>query len=202
MCPQNQSIQPKASHKYFDHTYQKTVVKILPGEFYSSVEDEYITTVLGSCISVCLYDTQNHIGGMNHFMLPQSKSGDWAGNTSAARYGNYAMEHLINTLIKTGAIKHNLIAKIYGGACFQSDVHKDIGETNISFAKDYLKMEDILIFEEDVGGAYSRRITFSPLTGEIFLKKINIINHTIRNRDALYETSLKETPIEGEITLF
>ena len=100
----------QASFFYFDSHFQYDAVKVLPGEYFVSGDELVITTVLGSCIAACLWDTHMRVGGMNHFLLPDSDAPDVTG-----RYGSYAMELLINELLKRGARRENLQAKIFGG---------------------------------------------------------------------------------------
>ena len=102
-----------ATNLYFDRTYDSHAVKVLPGEFYATPKDLLLVTVLGSCVAACIRDPELGIGGMNHFMLPDTDSAGPAGN--AARYGSYAMEMLINQLIKLGAVRARLEAKVFGG---------------------------------------------------------------------------------------
>lgn len=195
-------IQPKAQHRYLDHQTKKWTTKILPGEYFVTDTDECIVTVLGSCIAACIYDKKLGIGGMNHFMLPASKNGDWAGVSAASRYGNFAMEHLINGIIRKGGLKKNMIAKIYGGSNFQENATLKVGNDNISFAQEYLKTEGIFVLEEDLGGAHSRKVIFHPKTGETSIKKLDVTNHTVQTRDSTYKDNIEHKEIAGDITLF
>lgn len=195
-------IQPKAQHKYIDHATKKPTVKILPGEYFVTNEDECIVTVLGSCIAACIYDKKIGVGGMNHFMLPASKDGEWAGVSASTRYGNFAMEHLINDILKRGGLKQNMVAKVYGGSNFMEKTTIAVGDDNIGFARDYLRTEGIFVLEEDLGGSHSRKVTFHPQTGEVNIKKLDVTNHTVQVRDSAYKENLDHTEIAGEVTLF
>ena len=174
----------------------------MPGEFYTTEKDEMLVTVLGSCIAACIYDKELGIGGMNHFMLAHSKEGKWAGDSLSARYGNFAMEHLINELLKNGALKNRLIAKVYGGADLINSKVLTVGDENIKFVKEYLKTEGIKILEEDLGGNYSRKIYFTPSNGQVSMKKINLKNNTVLEREARYEKDLTKKEIDNDVELF
>ena len=127
-------------NRFFDKKHNVVSARILPGEYYVSNNNEMITTVLGSCISACVYDIKNKIGGMNHFMLPHFEGEVTSfGNCVSAetRYGNYAMEHMINDILKHGGLKKNFEVKIFGGARIISKI-TDVGQVNIDFILDYL----------------------------------------------------------------
>ena len=174
----------------------------MPGEFYSTNKDEMLITVLGSCIAACIYDKKTGIGGMNHFMLPHSEQGKWAGGSLATRYGNFAMEHLINELLKNGALKKNLKAKVYGGSDLINSKSLSIGKDNIKFIHEYLKLEGIPILEEDLGGNCSRKIYFTPMDGETSVKRIELKNDTILEREERYEEELSKNDIDNDVELF
>tara|TARA_R110000868_G_scaffold189695_1_gene432931 strand:+ start:119143 stop:119745 length:603 start_codon:yes stop_codon:yes gene_type:complete len=195
-------LQRKSSHHYIHSKNHKWTTKIMPGEFYATANDEMLVTVLGSCIAACIYDEQTGLGGMNHFMLPHSEDGKWAGNSLATRYGNFAMEHLINELLKKGALKERLRAKIYGGGDCISSTRKTVGNANIDFVREYLKVEKIKILDEDLGGNCSRKIYFTPNNGQTTVKKIHIKNDTIREREDRYEHELEVNKIDNDIELF
>ena len=135
---------------------------IAQGAFLASADpQETLSTVLGSCVAACLWDPIVAVGGMNHFLLPN------AGNDADAvssRYGINAMEMLINTLLKQGALRRRLRAKLFGGATMSSNL-ADIGGLNARFAKTFLANEDIPCVAESLGGDAARRVTFHPTTG-------------------------------------
>lgn len=198
-------LQPTAKSHYFDPTVGVEAVKILPGEYYVSEHQErMIVTTLGSCISACIRDTKLGIGGMNHFMLPFSDDGQWAGVSSSARYGNFAMEHLINDILKRGGTRMRLEAKIFGGGIMYGDNKSmNVGENNIAFAREYLRTEHIMIAAEDVGDRFSRKVYFQPGTGKVVVKRLSMLkNDTIEEREKAYSASLTTQPIESEIELF
>jgi chemotaxis protein CheD len=137
---------------------------IIQGEYHVSKDDsEVICTVLGSCVAVCLWDGMARIGGMNHFLLPSGGAG--SDDQRSMRYGVNAMERLINDLLKGGARRDRLQAKLFGGARIGANL-KDIGGSNAIFARDFLRTEDITLVAESLGGTSARRITFHPTTGK------------------------------------
>ena len=158
----------QASFFYFDHHFQYNAVKVLPGEYYVSNENLVIMTVLGSCIAACLWDSRMRVGGMNHFMLPDGDSIDVSG-----RYGSYAMELLINEMLKLGARRETMQAKIFGGAqVMHSFTTMNVGERNTNFVVNYLHTERIPVVSEDVLDIYPRKVCFFPVTGKAMVKRL------------------------------
>lgn len=202
---------PEFTHinHYWDNQRQEVVAKILPGEFYIAKAPVAIATTLGSCISACIWDQRSGIGGMNHFMLPltekEAHEVDWGQRgmaSDATRYGNFAMEHLINIILKNGGRKKNLRAKVFGGGKVLKQM-SDIGDKNIRFVLNYLETEKIIVESSDIGSFYPRKILFEPMTGKAFVKRLNNLhNDTIARRETSYKDSLDHTPIEGDVELF
>lgn len=194
--------------RYLDKSEKRFIAKILPGEFYvSKYDNELIATTLGSCVSACIWDETNGVGGMNHFMLPMSdveaSKVTWGNVASdATRYGNYAMEHLINEILKNGGIRRNLRAKVFGGGCVLNQSN-DVGARNAEFVRLYLHQENITVLSEDLGDVYPRKVLFDPLTGRARMKKIrNLENDNIVAREQSYRYDIEHTPVEGNIELF
>lgn len=121
-----------------------------------------LSTLLGSCVAVCLHDRVAKLGGMNHFLLP----GGGGMRGRSLRYGVHAMELLINALLKRGARKADLAAKVFGGGRMSSAL-RDIGGGNIAFARAFLSREGIPIVAESLGGTRARRLHFWPATGRV-----------------------------------
>ncbi len=162
--------EPLASHHYFDREFGLQAVKLLPGEYYLTADNMVLTTVLGSCVSACLRDVSSGIGGMNHFMLPDEADGDAA---ATMRYGAYAMEVLITQLLKAGARRERLEAKVFGGGAVLANMTMlNIGERNADFVLRYLQAERIRIAAQDLRGKLPRRINFFPLSGRVTVKKL------------------------------
>jgi chemotaxis protein CheD len=151
------------------------VVTLHPGDVYSSSEDLVICTILGSCVAVSLFDPRTGMGGLNHFMLPgpvESKNPVLSPN---AKYGMYAMELLINDMIKKGARKSDLIAKVFGAASvldFSTEMGNRIPRGNIEFTFSYLAAEGIPVAAKDVGGTEPRKVFLFAHTGKVLLKRI------------------------------
>ena len=194
-------------NRYWDKTFELIAAKILPGEYYVTQENELITTVLGSCVSACIRDREMGIGGMNHFMLPittseKLKKGSEAIVGQATRYGNYAMEHLINTILSNGGKRKNLELKVFGGGKIIPTL-TDVGIKNIDFVLDYIEQEGLNLLSHDLGDIYPRKIIYFPQTGKVRMKKIqDLHNDTIAQREEQYLSVLKNAPIEGEVELF
>jgi chemotaxis protein CheD len=195
-----------AVNRYWDLQHDMPAAKILPGEYYVTNADEIITTVLGSCVSACIRDRARLVGGMNHFMLPASDSGDWGGSSSltstSTRYGNYAMEHMINEILKHGGQRRNLEVKIFGGGQMIQAM-TNIGKRNINFVRQYLAVEGLQVVSEDLGDIYPRKIIYFPASGRVRLKKLMTMhNDTIVRREQAYQRDLRLHPLEGSIELF
>lgn len=156
----------EASFFFWDANFKNDAVKVLPGEFFVSDEDMLIVTTLGSCIAACLWDRERRIGGMNHFMLPEG-SGD------SGRYGSYAMELLINQLMKRGASRSSLEAKVFGGgAVIASMTSLNVGERNTQFVMDYLRTERIPVVSKDVLDTCARKVCLLPASGKVLMKRL------------------------------
>lgn len=156
----------EASFFFWDAHFRNDAVKVLPGEFFVHDEDMLITTTLGSCIAACLWDREKRIGGMNHFMLPEG-SGD------SGRYGSFAMELLINEMMKRGASRTTMEAKVFGGGAVISGMNTiNVGERNTKFVIEYLNTERIPIVSRDVMEIYPRKVCFLPASGKAMVKRL------------------------------
>lgn len=192
--------------RYWDKQHNVVATKLLPGEYYVTAKNEIITTVLGSCVSACIRDRRLGIGGMNHFMLPLCNGQGWGGAgdvvSSATRYGNYAMEHMINNILTHGGQRRNLEVKVFGGGKIIKAM-TDIGIKNIQFVRDYLKQESLEVVGEDLGDIYPRKVIYYPATGRALMKKIkHLHNDTVARREEAYMQDIEDKPVEGKIELF
>lgn len=189
--------------RFWDSSRSMVVAKVLPGEFYVSKHNELISTVLGSCIAACIYDEQLGLGGMNHFMLPGVKDmEDINANDLNCRYGNWAMEYLINELIKNGACRHSLKIKLFGGGKIIRSM-TDIGIGNIRFANAYIQDEALELVSHDVGGPWPRKVVFNPQTGKAHVKKLRQMhNDTIEKREVRYLHDIEAQDAKTNIELF
>jgi len=182
----------------------KNHISIHIGEYYASSEPAVIHTVLGSCVTVCLFDPLNRVGGMNHILMPGKV--DMKCFNSAARYGVNAMELLINRIMTLGGDRCGLVAKVFGGAHVISAISREngMGRKNVEFAFEFLKKEEIRIISQDLGGTDSRKIFFHTDTGDVFLKRIPPILQTrMAQEEALKLKRMQKAAYKsGEITLF
>jgi chemotaxis protein CheD len=193
--------------RYWDTANDSWTAKILPGEFFVTTNAETITTVLGSCIAACIRDTVLGYGGMNHFMLPEDNSvggNSWMNGSDglSTRYGSYAMESLINELMKLGARRERLEVKIFGGGKILPSM-TDVGAKNIAFAKSFLKLEGFNIAAEDVGEIYPRRVVYFPQSGRVMLKRLRALDASaIASRETQYQKNLVTKPADDDVELF
>jgi chemotaxis protein CheD len=192
--------------RHFDPREGKVVAKLLPGDYYVTFGDEMIFTVLGSCVSACVRDRVLGIGGMNHFMLPQDSaeaSKPWGSSASAAtRYGNVAMEMLINDILKNGGRRDNLEFKLVGGGRVL-DAMTDIGARNIEFVRNYMKQEGFRVLGEDLGDEHPRKVMFHPKSGSARVKKLTRNRPAeIVERERRYSRKIESAPVAGDVELF
>lgn len=159
----------EASFFWWDAQFKSEAVKVLPGEYYVDSEDLLVMTTLGSCIAACLWDRRAGVGGLNHFLLP-----DAGGQGSdSGRYGAFAMELLINQMLKRGATRGGLEAKVFGGGQVIAGMdHSTVGERNTRFVLDYLKTERIPVVSKDVLDIYPRKVCFMPASGKAMVKRL------------------------------
>ena len=189
---------------YFDSSFDIDAAKILPGEYYVTRSDMVLVTVLGSCVAACIRDRVSGVGGMNHFMLPDSNGDSSDPNNISARYGTFAMEMMINQLLKTGARRQNLEAKLFGGGNVMRGLSTaNVGPRNAAFALDYLRTERIVIAGQDMLENYARKVYFFPNSGRVLVKKIRTMhNETIVEREQAYQSRLTVGDIQGDVELF
>ncbi len=178
--------------------------KIGPGDLLVLDSDEWITTVLGSCISVCIRDRKIKVGGINHFMLPETVNSDSDTLFMAARFGGVAMEQLINGIMSRGGRRENLDIKVFGGARI---MHSDVGEQNIAFVKNYLSTEQLPVIAFDVGGCEARKIRYQPKTGKALVKylpsvtSVDVVNK-LSAEERAYQRSMQSKTSDSSIELF
>jgi chemotaxis protein CheD len=197
-------ISSLAPNTYYDRQFECEAVKILPGEYFVTSREIVIVTVLGSCVSVCLRDRLNGIGGMNHFMLPGNSDGGMSPISASARYGVYAMELLLNHLLKLGARRSYLEAKVFGGgSVLRGMTANNVGDRNAEFVRDYLATEKIQVVAEDLLDIYPRKVYYFPATGRVMVKKLKSLhNTTLFDREMEYSLRVKKSAVSGDIDLF
>ena len=200
---------PQATLPGFEH-YQRYwfrkgecfAVKIKPGEFYVTRNNEAITTVLGSCVAACVRDPVVGIGGMNHFILPSVEAHSSAPLIESARYGAYAMEQLINEILKFGGRRERLEVKISGGGNMIRGM-SDIGEQNVKFISEYLQYEGLKIISSDVGGIQPRSIAYLPLEGRLLVKKLATLhNDRLMEAEEKFQRKIEAETTAGDVELF
>lgn len=189
---------------YFDRKHNIEAAKISPGEYYATAREMLLVTVLGSCVCACIRDRVGGMGGMNHFMLPDSGHDQNDPLGSSARYGAYAMEILINQLLKMGAKRNNLEAKVFGGAAVLRGFTVNVaGESNADFVLRYLQTEKIPVAAQDLLDIYPRKVYYFPHTGLVRVKRLKTVhNDTIITRESEYKSRLNYSRIEGDVELF
>jgi chemotaxis protein CheD len=188
----------EASFFFWDANFKNDAVKVLPGEFFVSDENMLIVTTLGSCIAACLWDRERRIGGMNHFMLPEGQGG-------SGRYGSYAMELLINQLMKCGASRSSLEAKVFGGgAVIASMTSLNVGERNTQFVFDYLRTGRIPVVSKDVLDTCARKVCMLPASGKVLMKRLapNNADALVAQERAAAEKAAPQATAGGSVDLF
>ena len=183
--------------RYFDKQFQLEAAKILPGQYHAAADDMLIVTVLGSCVSACLWDPRLRIGGMNHFMLPG------ASGASSATLGLYAMEVLINRMLKLGADRKRLVAKVFGGASVLEGMDAlNVGTQNGAFVLEFLAEEGIPVRAQDLYDVCPRKVYFFTASGKVLVKRLGALrNDTIEQREREYLARL-EGGRAGEVEIF
>ncbi|MDD4978883.1 MAG: chemoreceptor glutamine deamidase CheD [Gallionella sp.] len=191
-------------NRYFDRNFNVEAVKILPGEYFVTGRDMVLVTVLGSCVAACIRDKVSGIGGMNHFMLPDSNSEGGNPVGMAGRYGSYAMELMINQLLKSGARRCNLEAKVFGGGnVLRGFTVANVGQRNSEFVLDYLHNENIELKAQDLLDIYPRKVYYFPKTGRTLVKQLRSVhNDTIVQREQQYITRIRSSGVQGDVELF
>jgi chemotaxis protein CheD len=193
-----------APNIYYDRQFESDAAKLLPGEYYVTRQEMALVTVLGSCVAACIRDNRSGVGGMNHFMLPDGGADRGTPASESARYGAFAMEVLVNELLKLGARRPNLEAKVFGGGAVMSGLTQaNVGERNAAFVLEYLRTEGVALAARDLLDIYPRKVYFFPRTGRVVVRKLKSLhNDTIMQREVEYRSRLRGAHVEGDIELF
>jgi chemotaxis protein CheD len=198
-------------YRHHSGKFDREIVTIHPGEYFASSDELIIATVLGSCIAVALYDRRLRFGGLNHFMLPGTvRSSEQLLFSETGKYGMFAMEHLVNEMMKLGSRRENLVAKVFGGGSVlrtgnRYDPNKaSVSKSNIDFAFTYLETEGIPVDTSDVGGTEARKIYLFPDSFRVLLKRITgKLVTDVEQEEKEYLESIKKKQAPGEdVTLF
>ncbi|MDL1863230.1 chemoreceptor glutamine deamidase CheD [Betaproteobacteria bacterium PRO7] len=203
--PRFSGVPGEARTVLYERDFGRNAVKVLPGEFFVSDEDIVITTVLGSCVAACIWDRHAGVGGMNHFMLPGGEGGSRDADPIglAGRYGVFAMEQLINELIKRGGRKANFEAKVFGGGqVLRNMTSINIGERNAQFVEQFLRTEGIRIGARDLLDVHPRRVAFFPATGRALCKKLAQADASLVAAEQQYNAKLSAARVGGDVELF
>ena len=200
---QGAELQHEATNFYYDPQHKIDAVKILPGEYYVTNRDMLIVTVLGSCVSACIRDPLFNVSGMNHFMLPEGPAEGGVASASA-RYGSFAMELLINQLLKLGARRNALEAKVFGGGnVLRALSAGNVAERNAAFVISYLETEKIPVVARDLGGTQPRKVYQFVKDGRVRVKRLGTLaNDSIFERERDYRSRLRVAEPAGEVELF
>ncbi|WP_342361713.1 chemoreceptor glutamine deamidase CheD [Terrarubrum flagellatum] len=196
-------IRAGGNHRFYDASSGAWMVKVLPGEYHvTSMPEEVLVTILGSCVSACIRDPVRGIGGMNHFMLPQGATGSWGDEQNSTRFGNFAMEKLINELLKMGCSRSSLEIKVFGGGNV-IESSSQVGTKNAEFVLRYLKAEGLNCAAQDLEGRFPRRIQYHPLTGRVVRKLLGTGETSgVAREETEYAKRLVTHKTSGDIELF
>ena len=191
------------THRYRDPRFAEMAVKVFPGEHHvTGSADEMLVTVLGSCVSACIRDPLIGVGGMNHFMLPEAGGSGWDTASASMRYGNVAMERLINDIMTRGGARDRLEIKVFGGGNVMNGT-ANIGHRNADFVESYLLTEDLPIAAAHLRGNLPRRIHYFPATGKVLLLELRRTeDEVVFDREALYKSKIQSEPVAGSAELF
>lgn len=191
------------ARRYFDTHFKATAIKIFPGEHHvADQESEMLVTILGSCVAACVRDVATGIGGMNHFMLPESAGAGWDTDSASMRYGNVAMERLINDVLSRGARRQSLEIKVFGGGNVLGGT-TNIGHRNADFVEEYLAAEGFSIAASHLRGHLPRRIHYFPSTGRVMLLELRRAEHDdVAFREKAYKQKIQIEPVAGSVELF
>ena len=194
---------PAVARRYRDPQFEEIAIKIFPGEHYVSDQpDEMLVTILGSCVAACIRDPFLGIGGMNHFMLPEANGAGWDTASDSMRYGNVAMERLINDILARGGIRQRLEIKVFGGGNVMNGT-ANIGHRNADFVEDYLAAENLPIAAHHLRGRLPRRVHYFPATGKVLLLELQRTERdALVENETSYKSRIQVEPVAGSIELF
>jgi chemotaxis protein CheD len=192
-----------STRRYRDPRFDAIAVKVFPGEHHVTASaDEMLVTILGSCVSACIRDPLISVGGMNHFMLPESGGAGWDTASASMRYGNVAMERLINDILARGGARERLEIKVFGGGNVMNGT-TNIGHRNADFVENYLLTENLTISAAHLRGNLPRRIHYFPATGKVLLLELRRAEEAaVFDREAIYKSKIQSEPVAGSAELF
>jgi chemotaxis protein CheD len=199
-----QALLQAAPRGYFDQRFNARIVNVPPGGHdISDVADEVLSTVLGSCVAACLRDPMAGIGGMNHFLLPGEDGLAEGQSLDDLRFGTAAMEVLVNALLKRGALRSRLEAKVFGGAAMMATAGEAVGTKNAAFIVAFLAREGIPVKSQDLGGAHPRRVNYAPVSGRAWINSLDLHRAAgIRVSEQTYRSSLARREDVADVEVF
>jgi len=191
------------ARRYRDPRFDAVAIKVFPGEHYvTSAPDEMLVTILGSCVTACIRDPEAAVGGMNHFMLPEAAGAGWDTASDSMRYGNVAMERLINDILARGGRRQRLEIKVFGGGNVMNGTTR-IGDRNADFVEEYLAEENLPIAAHHLRGNLPRRVHYFPLTGKVMLLELQRTEEeAVARSEISYKSRIQVEPVAGSAELF
>jgi len=203
VVPESENV-TSGTRRYRDPRFDAIAVKVFPGEHYVTASaDEMLVTILGSCVTACIRDPLVGVGGMNHFMLPEAMGGGWDTASGSMRYGNVAMERLINDILIQGGVRQRLEIKVFGGGNVMKGATSNIGHRNADFVETYLLAENLPIDAHHLRGSLPRRVHYFPSTGRVMLLELQRTEEeAIVRSERLYKSKIQVEPIAGSAELF
>jgi len=193
----------KAARRYRDPRFDAIAVKVFPGDHYvTAIADEMLVTILGSCVTACIRDPLAAVGGMNHFMLPEATGAGWDTASASMRYGNVAMERLINDILARGGARQRLEIKVFGGGNVMNGT-TNIGHRNAEFVEQYLAAENLTIAAHHLRGNLPRRVHYFPVTGKVMLLELHRTEQdAVVREEVSYKSKILIEPVGGSVELF
>lgn len=199
----HEGSESSAARRYRDPRFDAVAVKVFPGDHYVTADaNEMLVTILGSCVTACIRDPLIGVGGMNHFMLPESAGSGWDTASASMRYGNVAMERLINDILKRGGARERLEIKVFGGGNVMKGT-TNIGHRNAEFVEEYLAAEGLPIAARHLRGKLPRRVHYFPATGRVMLLELQRYEQeAVVRSEASYKHKIQVEPDAGSVELF
>jgi chemotaxis protein CheD len=191
------------ARRYRDPRFDAIAVKVFPGDHYvTAIADEMLVTILGSCVTACVRDPLAAVGGMNHFMLPEATGAGWDTASASMRYGNVAMERLINDILARGGARQRLEIKVFGGGNVMNGT-TNIGHRNAEFVEQYLAAENLPIAAHHLRGNLPRRVHYFPVTGKVMLLELQRTEQdAVVREEVSYKSKILIEPVGGSVELF
>jgi chemotaxis protein CheD len=177
-------------------------IKVGPGEYHVTDNTEVaIATLLGSCVAACMRDPVAGVGGLNHFMLPESSKGIWGRASASLRYGNFAMERLINDILARGGHRDRIEIKLFGGGCMAQDSGR-IGERNADYVESYLRAEGLVPVVRELRGNRARRLVYHAVEGRAFIQELPTQHPGLADAEQRFRGVIPQHLTAGTVDIF